>query len=62
MNVYALFEEISDQYGISQLVGIYETQEMAFFNKSKNRRSFVCEYILNAGPVKKIKYCQENER
>ncbi|WP_279476987.1 hypothetical protein [Aeromonas veronii] len=46
MDVYALFEEESPQYGTSRLIGIYDSVELAEKNKS-NRRCFVRVVVLN---------------
>lgn len=56
MFVYALFEEISDQYGTSRLVGIYETKELAFSNAPTTRRSHVQVFQLNGKPIKDADY------
>lgn len=55
MDVYALFEEESPQYGTSRLIGIYDSVELAEKNKS-NRRCFVRVVVLNEKPSSDAKY------
>lgn len=50
MELFALFEEVSDQYGTSVLVGIYDSKEMAEANRSKKSRCYIRVLELNARP------------
>jgi len=48
MELFALFKETSDQYGTSELIGIYQSAEAAWKNKPRSTRSFVRKFILDA--------------
>lgn len=58
MKVYALFEEVSDQYGTSKLVGVYESKDLADANASKSKRTFVQVFELNARPSNSPEYAR----
>lgn len=60
MELFALFEEVSDQYGTSRLVGIYDTKDQAFANESKTKRCFVQVLTLNALPAKTASYVRKD--
>lgn len=48
--LYCLFVEISDQYGTSRLVGIYDNEQLAINFKPKTERSYIQIISLNEKP------------
>jgi len=46
MIIYVLFEEESDQYGTSRMVGLFASEDLARASYSKTKRSFIQEFAL----------------
>jgi hypothetical protein len=53
-NVFLLYREISDQYGTTEVVGVYSSLELAQSAGAKERRgrTFVKSMELDAAPAK----------
>ena len=54
MNVYVLFEVVSDQYGTSRVVSVFSSPEGAAFAASliKESRTFIKEFLLDKYPTR----------
>ena len=48
--VYVLYEEVSDQYGTSEVVGVYSSEKEAEDSSSTTKRNYIRVFTLDGKP------------
>ncbi|MBN9356225.1 MAG: hypothetical protein J0I15_07245 [Herbaspirillum huttiense] len=47
MEVFVLYQEISDKYGTSKVIGVFSTKELAENNAPKQHRWHITKFVLD---------------